>query len=361
MKRLLEKLPLGLLCIVAFAFTGLDAEPIFLLLLTAAVSLTAQYMGDRTATAYLLAAVGIVSVFYPVAICGLPLILYDELWMGKPWLVATYITTLIRINEIRTEQLIITAAAAGTALIMYLRIGALEKSIQSLLSLRNQTEQSNMALIEKNYRLTEAQDNEVRLATLKERNRIAREIHDNVGHMLTRSLLQSGALIVINKDEKLKAPLEDLKSTLDTAMTSIRQSVHDLHDDSIDFDAVAYESIRSVENKFKVKYRNEAGSDLPVKIRLCFLAVIKEGLSNAVKHSKGDRMMILVREHPAFYQLNIEDNGECSENMRLDKGGIGLQNMRDRVESLGGMINFIPSAEGFRIIINIPKNTKSEN
>ena len=45
------------------------------------------------------------------------------------------------------------------------------------------------------------QDYEIYLATLKERNRIAREIHDNVGHMLTRSILQLGALSVINKDE----------------------------------------------------------------------------------------------------------------------------------------------------------------
>lgn len=44
----------------------------------------------------------------------------------------------------------------------------------------------------------------MRLATLNERNRIAREIHDNVGHLLSRSLLQVGALQVVNRDETVR-------------------------------------------------------------------------------------------------------------------------------------------------------------
>ena len=358
MKRLLEKLPLVLLSICAFAHTGLDMAPIAILLVAVSVSLTVQYIGKRTVSYLLLAAVGLISYVYPQAFCAMPFILYDDLLIGKPWLACGYISVLVKINELEPIQIFIVLTASAAAFVMYISITSLEKSLQRLLSLRNEAEQNNIALIEKNYRLTEAQDNEVRLATLRERNRIAREIHDIVGHMLTRSLLQSGALIIINKDEKLKSPLEDLKNTLDSAMTSITQSVHDLHDDSIDFDAVAGESIRSAESRFAVNYRNEAGADLPVKIRLCFLAIIKEGISNALKHSNGSKMTVLVREHPAFYQLIVEDNGKCGENMRLDKGGIGLQNMRDRAESLGGMINFIPSAEGFRIMANIPKSTK---
>ena len=58
------------------------------------------------------------------------------------------------------------------------------------------------------------QDYEIYLATLKERNRIAREIHDNVGHMLTRSILQLGALSVINKDETVGEAINDLSGTL---------------------------------------------------------------------------------------------------------------------------------------------------
>ena len=70
----------------------------------------------------------------------------------------------------------------------------------------------------------EKQETEVHLATLKERNRIAREIHDNVGHMLSRSILQLGALKALNHDSSLSAPLSELHKTLNTAMDSIRTS-----------------------------------------------------------------------------------------------------------------------------------------
>ena len=210
----------------------------------------------------------------------------------------------------------------------------------------------NQQLAQQNLLLAEAQDNEIHLATLKERNRIAREIHDNVGHMLTRSLLQSGALIVINKDEQLREPLESLRDTLDSAMTSIRESVHDLHDDSIDLKKVVEDSLRSVEDRFTVKFDCDVSEHLSGNIKLCIIGVIKEGLSNAVKHSNGDSIELIVREHPAFCQLVMEDNGSCSE---IKESGIGLKNMRDRAAALGGRISFTPSPEGFRIFMSIPK------
>ena len=59
-----------------------------------------------------------------------------------------------------------------------------------------------------------------------------------------------------------------------------------------------------------------------------------------------------MQEHPAFYRLTIEDNGNCSA---IADTGIGLHNMRDRAETLGGSISFTPSEKGFRIFVSIPK------
>ena len=84
-------------------------------------------------------------------------------------------------------------------------------------------------------KLLEKQDYEIQVATLNERNRIAREIHDSVGHLLSRSILQLGALKAVHRQEpELNAQLDTLKSTLSQAMDSIRESVHDLHEESID-------------------------------------------------------------------------------------------------------------------------------
>ena len=91
-------------------------------------------------------------------------------------------------------------------------------------SMRDASMEHDMLMEQMNHQLIEKQNAQIYNATLKERNRIAREIHDNVGHMITRSILQVGAIGVINTDEKLKAPISDLKSTLDTAMDSMRKA-----------------------------------------------------------------------------------------------------------------------------------------
>ena len=102
-------------------------------------------------------------------------------------------------------------------------------------------------LVEKNKAMQKS-DYEIYLATLKERNRIARK-YDNVGHMLTRSILQLGALSVINKDESVGEAINDLSGTLNTAMTSIRSSVHDLHDDSIALKPAVEDCIRPLKRQ----------------------------------------------------------------------------------------------------------------
>ena len=181
------------------------------------------------------------------------------------------------------------------------------------------------------------QDYEIYLATLKERNRIAREIHDNVGHMLTRSILQLGALSVINKDETVGEAINDLSGTLNTAMTSIRSSVHDLHDDSIALKPAVEDCIRPLKDRFAVSCDYDFSERMSRDVKLCFIGVIKEALSNTAKHSDGDSIKIIIREHPALYQLSIADNGSCPE--KIDESGMGLANMRERAASLNGNIN----------------------
>lgn len=100
-----------------------------------------------------------------------------------------------------------------------------------------------------------------------------------------------------------------------------------------------------------------------------------------MKHSDGDTVTLKLREHPAFYQMLIEDNGSgrLKEDLRTagnrnftgsekraaesgyslrdipgDSGGIGLYNMRERVQALGGTLH-IHSENGFHIFVTIQK------
>ena len=222
-------------------------------------------------------------------------------------------------------------------------------------------------LVQKNVQnqeeLIRKQDNEIHAATLAERNRIAREIHDHVGHMLSRSILQLGAILAINKDEKLDVPLRGLKDTLDTAMNNIRESVHDLKDDSLDLEHMVNE-ITGEYKTLEIELDYDMGTYLPKELKYCFVAIVKEALTNTVKHSDGNRVSIVMREHPALYQVLIEDNGSKGNDGTLkagrdtvDKTGIGLENMRERVSAFNGNIRFSHD-NGFKIFISIPKEQR---
>lgn len=295
----------------------------------------------------------IAAFLIPQLVCFLPLIVYNisryRLWYNGALLGFAVLFSFTTANVSFTIYVIILCLICG--LLQY-EISQREQLTEKLIALRDNSKENEMIVEEKNRTLRENQDTQIYMATLKERNRIAREIHDNVGHMLTRSILQVGAIKTINKNETLTVPLNDLHETLNTAMTSIRSSVHDLHDESIDLHSAICEIINGID-QLDISLDYDMGKHTPRDIKYCFISVIKEAVNNTLKHSNSTKMDILVREHPGFYQLQIEDNGT---NIKMNpENGIGLTNIEDRVKSLNGNLK-ISTNSGFKILISIIKN-----
>lgn len=222
-----------------------------------------------------------------------------------------------------------------------------------------------LALVQeqKNQSLLENQDYEINVATLNERNRISKEIHDNIGHLLSRSLLQIGALLTITKEETTKEGLTSLKNSISEGMDSVRFSIHNMHDESIDL----YTVVDTLVKEFsfcKINFEYDIKSSPDIKLKYTIIAIIKEGLANIIKHSDATKVQLSLREHPAMYQLILSDNGMIDDikQLRLRKlyenqiyqDGMGIQNITDRVKSFQGNINF-NFDKGFRIFISIPK------
>jgi signal transduction histidine kinase len=207
-----------------------------------------------------------------------------------------------------------------------------------------------MNLEQKNKDLMEKQDYEINIATLNERNRIAREIHDNVGHLLSSSILQIGALMSICKDQVIANNLNTLKQTLSEGMDSIRSSIHNIHDEYVDLN----KDINEIINKFTfcdISFNYDIKNSPDKKYKICFISIIKEALSNVIKHSNASKVEITLREHPALYQLIIKDNGTTKKE---NSDGIGIKNMIYRINSLNGVIN-INTDNGYCIFISLPK------
>ncbi|MDE7280666.1 MAG: sensor histidine kinase [Ruminiclostridium sp.] len=207
----------------------------------------------------------------------------------------------------------------------------------------------------RNRELKENLDYEVHITALNERNRIAREIHDNVGHLLSRSLLQTGALSAIcPKDQKaMKEAIDGLKDTLDSAMNSIRESVHGIRDDSLDLKTEGEKILAPLSERFSAAFDCDIGEDMPSKIKLCFISIMKEAVSNITRHSNGKNAKITLREHPSLYQLVIYDDGTANYAGEITEG-MGLNNMRERAESAGGYFR-ISREGGFTVFVSVRK------
>ena len=252
---------------------------------------------------------------------------------------------------------------------LWLYAGKYQTLYRDFQQIRDDSEEHALLLSEKNKALLEKQDYEIYAATLRERNRIAREIHDNVGHVLSRSILMTAACKTINKNDALDPLLGNLEESLDGAMNSIRSSVHDLHDDAVDLE----DAIKGLVKDFTfcpVNLTYDMSRQIPREVKYSLISITKEGLSNVMRHSNADSVNILLREHPALYQLCIEDNGtpgngspdiQTEADINKEKntsGGMGLSNIRDRVKALGGTVQ-ITQENGFRIFVTIPKSVSN--
>jgi signal transduction histidine kinase len=236
-------------------------------------------------------------------------------------------------------------------------------------------------LQEKNYDLAERQLMDLRLATLTERSRVAREIHDNVGHLLTRLILQTQAMQLVygrnaqlldssagqptteQPGRQLAEQLTEIGQTLRQAYDSVRQSVHGLQEEafelSLQLQALAHESENS---SLRIRLNYDVQTESPPRfISYSVLAIVREALVNIQKHSDATAVNIALTEFPAFYQLTIQDNGTTKPaSADLSRNGIGLTNMEDRVVSLGGVFS-AGWDNGFRIFASLPKESAGKS
>ena len=199
-------------------------------------------------------------------------------------------------------------------------------------------------------------------AQLSERNRIAREIHDNVGHMLSRSILQVGAMMVVHKDEPVGEELKMLRATLDTAMNNIRESVHDIRDEAISLSSALEEIVEPLKDSFKVSYEFDADeAEIPKDVKYAGINIVKEAVSNIIKYSRNECVDVRFIEHPSMYQIIVHDYKQSKDVSQrtvpvtdTSGEGMGLENIKTRAEKLGGNATFT-NDNGFRVFVRIPK------
>lgn len=254
-----------------------------------------------------------------------------------------------------------SALLCAAAILLSWRCGRVLSMRSRSLLLEDELRERELTLAAKNRELLDAQDYEVRLATLAERARIAREIHDNVGHLLTRAAVQTEALRVVHAGEAVEGELEGVADTLREALDEVRASVHNLRDEAVDLSV----QIRAVVERacegtgVETNVLVEAGA-APAPVAACLTAVAREAVSNTLRHAGASHVRAELIEHPGFWRLTVSDDGAGAEGA-VPGAGMGLASMEERVRALDGMFRAGPGERGgWTVFASIPKEKEGE-
>lgn len=380
MNRLFDKSIVLACCIAAALGLAVDACLVAAFCLGVAVaSLTEIAQGERARRAGEAASYAyiMVAVFVPSFVPFAPLALYDiarrvrreHVWvaLGAGAIFVCALVAYAHAGALPTRALLLTAILSVAATLLSLRTAQLEREQERMRRTRDELQERALALEARNRDLADRQDYEVELATLAERARIAREIHDNVGHQLTRASLQTEALRVVHANEAgVAADFADVKRTVDEALQLVRSSVHALNDNAANLSVQLERIVEGARSDGGPQIELEVLAEhAPANVANCFAAVLREALSNAIRHACAQTVTVRCMEHPSFYQLIVTDDGAggVQASSRGTAEGMGLGSMRERVEALGGTFTAGPraGAGGWRVFATVPKQQGNED
>jgi signal transduction histidine kinase len=198
---------------------------------------------------------------------------------------------------------------------------------------------------------------EARAAVAEERARIARELHDVVGHAVSVMTVQaSGVRRLLKPDqEREREALEIVEQTGREALAEMRRLVGVLRRPE-EAPALAPQPSLQYLDKL-VEQAGEAGlpvevliegeaKELPAGVDLTAYRLVQEALTNSIKHAGASRAEVVVRYGQGAVELLIRDDGRGISDGKAESGGHGLVGMRERVAVYGGELEAGPRPNG---------------
>ena len=207
--------------------------------------------------------------------------------------------------------------------------------------IRKLNEQLNQA----NDQLRDYAVNMERMTQMRERNRLAREIHDTLGHTLTGIIMgaDAGLALLDVAPEESRKRIEVVAQSARNGLTDVRRSIKALRPDALERSNLVQALEEMVENfrlttSAQIDYFREVE-----ELRLdpdeedTLYRVVQEGLTNAVRHGQADRIEIRIARAGNVVSVSVRDNGTgCG----VLEEGFGLRHMRERLEMLGGTLSY---------------------
>ena len=231
-------------------------------------------------------------------------------------------------------------------------------TIEKINMLNSEIQKANSDLKNANDQLEKYAKITEHMGETRERNRLAREIHDTLGHTLTGLSVGIDACIATVElaPDATKKQLENLSEVARNGLLEIRKSVSELKPDAIErlnLDSAItkmitdMKSITDVEIYFDCRIEQLKFDE---DEEMAIYRVIQESLTNAVRHGKAKKIWIVMDKADSMVKLEIKDNGIGCENI---VSGFGTKHIAERIKMLGGSVEF-SSDKGFCVRAEIP-------
>lgn len=346
-------LPLGVMAIATFSLMGLrlpmvkpESKLIYTALEFGLILLPATQHTLSTRSVFLLCLVLVMRsclIFKrsgQLAVLILSLLTYGTLLLSKPIVPENFLPDkLILMSwDWRLSNILLFSLTLVFALLLINALLAERQSREQLEIAHQQLEIINQQLCQYALRIEDQ-------ATLQERNRIAREIHDGLGHTLAAQTIQINNTLLFwqSNNDKALTFLKQAKELGAEALLEIRRSLSVLRSNPLQG-----QSLKSAIEKLLTDFQQTTGIEpsckidlphtLPTEVNTALFRIVQESLTNICKHAEATSVTVKLLAHTGMIHLSIEDNGK-GFNPTQNTTGFGLQGMRERSVALGGQLN----------------------
>ncbi len=262
----------------------------------------------------------VISLLYPPLIYAYPLIYSSAYKLNKGLLLIPMIMLLL------TKQ--VDFMLIGLSLLAYIA----DYLSQNLSYYKTQIYQNEdyynlqiQAENAKNSLLMAENKKDIEIALLKERNKISKEIHDSVGHTISAAIIQTEA-IKLNSNRELEQQLNELQANLKNGMASIRKSLHQMHDSSLNLQLELEELINQTP-QIAIELHYNLSAELSYEAKYNIILIVKEAIANSIKHSNADKIKISIIDSNKHLRIKISDNGKAEN--KENHQGIGFLSFQE--------------------------------
>lgn len=211
------------------------------------------------------------------------------------------------------------------------------------------------------WELRAAREEIARLAVMNERLRIARDLHDLLGHNLSLITLKSelaGRLLNI-APQRAAAEIHDIENVARTTLQEVREAVASYRQPTLASELHAAQEILTAAGiSYRYEGDEQAVDNLPQAIEAVLSWTVREGVTNVIKHSHAHQCLISLRQDSKHIRIEISDDG-IGESRNSSNAGNGLRGLAERVTALGGHFDAGPRVgSGFFLSTSIPLHQK---